>query len=176
VTVWSLAAASAFALRATAGIKPPARGTRVQRGIDGRDQTSKGIGHLWFPFDLIDDADAAFAALLASVIHQTHRVSWFFARPDAATGETAAAVAGRFEDVVFLRMRLDQRFQRFIEASQLAGLGAGEHLIALAVVGHDLAVFDFEVLAEVERTNSAGIAIFSEMNFEPPKRPPIISS
>jgi hypothetical protein len=89
---------------------------------------------------------------------------------------TAAAVAGRFEDVVFLRMRLDQRFQRFIEASQLAGLGAGEHLIALAVVGHDLAVFDFEVLAEVERTNSAGIAIFSEMNFEPPKRPPIISS
>ncbi|MNC06015.1 hypothetical protein D3C75_535160 [compost metagenome] len=48
-----------------------------------------------------------------------------------------------------MRMQLDQRFQRFIEASQFAGLGSGEHLVALAVVGNDLAIFDFEVLAEV---------------------------
>lgn len=62
---------------------------------------------------------------------------------------TTAAITGRFEDVVFLRMQLDQRFQRFVKASQFAGLGAGEHLVALPVVGHDLAVFNFEVLPEV---------------------------
>ena len=58
------------------------------------------------------------------------------------------AIAGRFEDVVFLRMQLDQRFQRFIEASQFTGFGTGKHLIALPVVSHDLAVFNFEVLAD----------------------------
>jgi hypothetical protein len=84
------------------------------------------------PFDLIDDADAIFQrCLLASVIQGIKRTAFHGFLPGLMLRLTgvATAVAGRFEDVVFLRMQLDQRFQRFIEASQFAGLGTENTLL-----------------------------------------------
>lgn len=56
----------------------------------------------------------------------------------------AARVTRGFQNVIFLRVLLNKELQSFVELRQLPRFCAGINLIAVAVVGHDLAIFDFE--------------------------------
>ena len=82
----------------------------------------------------------------------------FFTRPAEIAGlilsattallRTAAGCARTLEDLILVGILVHQRFERFIEVSQIARARARENLVASTVVSHDLACLDLEGLAE----------------------------